>query len=109
MSDMNSVYPASFARGAYGSAKALQGGPAETQPLAQGGGETFAEMVGKAATDAIHTARQAETMVQGGLAGRVDTQSVVEATMSLESTVKVGVAVRNKLVEAYQQIMQMPI
>ena len=109
MSDMNSVYPASFARGAYGSAKALTGGPASAQPAAQAGGETFAEMVGKAATDAVQTARQAEATVQAGMAGRVDTQSVVEATMALESTVKVSVAVRNKLVEAYQQIMQMPI
>ncbi len=109
MSDFSPVLSASLARGAYGSARALQGGPAAPQPIAQQGGETFAEMVGKAATDAIHSTRQAEATVQAGLAGKVDTQSVVEATMSLESTVKVGVAVRNKLVEAYQQIMQMPI
>lgn len=108
MSDFSSLLSSAAVRGAYGQAKSLSG-PAEAATPAAAGAETFADMVGRAAADAIHTVRQAEATVQAGLQGKADTQAVVEATMAMENTVKVGVAVRNKLVEAYQQIMQMPI
>lgn len=108
MSDFSSILSSAAVRGAYGQAKTLSGGPGAATPAAQGA-STFADMVGSAASDAVHTVRQAEATVQAGLAGKADTQAVVEATMAMENTVKVGVAVRNKLVEAYQQIMQMPI
>ncbi|WP_102224501.1 flagellar hook-basal body complex protein FliE [Acidimangrovimonas sediminis] len=110
MTDANSILSASFARGAYGQAKALTGGAGDMQAAqTTPGGQSFAEMLGQATADALQTTRQAEATMQAGLAGRVDTQSVVEATMALESTVKVSVAVRDKLVSAYQQIMQMQI
>ena len=34
---------------------------------------------------------------------------MVEATMEMETTLRLAVSVRDRLVEAYQQIMQMPI
>ena len=37
------------------------------------------------------------------------TQQVVEATLALESTVKTVVAMRDKFVEAYQEVLRMPI
>ncbi|TMV45321.1 flagellar biosynthesis protein, partial [Thioclava sp. BHET1] len=93
--------------GAYGRAQSLAGGPDE--PAAPASSQTFADMVSSAAADAVHTMRAADATMQAGLQGKVGTQQVVEATMALENTVKVSVAVRNKLVEAYQQIMQMQI
>ncbi len=62
-----------------------------------------------AAADAIQTIRSAEAAAQAGLDGKVGTQQVVEATMELETTVRIAVTMRDKLVEAYQQIMRMPI
>ena len=47
--------------------------------------------------------------MQRGLVGEADTQAVIEATLAMESTLKVAVSVRDKLVEAYRDIMQMPI
>ena len=95
-------------RSAYGTAGAAPGGPA---PAAAGGppGTSFAQLLGQAAEDAARTVRAADQTIQAGLQGKASTQAIVEATMSMESTVKLTVAVRDKLVEAYQQIMQMQI
>lgn len=70
---------------------------------------SFADMVAQAGSDAVQTIREAEATAQTGLRGNADTQAVVEATLELDSTVKTAVAVRDKLVEAYQEIIRMPI
>ena len=46
---------------------------------------------------------------QAGMTGQLDTQSVVEATVALEATVKVAVSMRDKFVEAYKEVLRMPI
>lgn len=76
--------------------------PAEDRP-------SFADMVAQQGAETVRTIREAEAMAEQGLAGKADTQAVVEATLQLESTVKIAVTVRDKLVEAYQEIMRMPI
>lgn len=98
-------------RGAYGRAQSLGGAGDATATGAAGaaGGESFAQMVRGAAEQAAQTVRQADAVAQAGLQGKVGTQQVVEATLAMESTVKITVAMRNKLVEAYQEIMRMPI
>ncbi|AQS46946.1 flagellar biosynthesis protein [Thioclava nitratireducens] len=95
-------------RGAYGASRNLNGGPASAQE-AKSAGQSFGDMLKSAAEDAVQTMRAADTTAQAGLTGQASTQQVVEATMALESTVKVTVAMRDKLVEAYQEIMRMPI
>jgi flagellar hook-basal body complex protein FliE len=66
-------------------------------------------MVARAATNAADTVRKGDATAVAGLTGQAGLQQVVEATMAMESTVRVSVAVRDKLVEAYQEIMRMPI
>jgi flagellar hook-basal body complex protein FliE len=100
-----SILPNALVQGAYGRSQALTGGPAAPGT----GDQSFADMLGQATTEAIHTVRQADATIQAGLQGKVGTQQIVEATMAMENTVKMTVAVRNKLVDAYQQIMQMQI
>jgi flagellar hook-basal body complex protein FliE len=53
--------------------------------------------------------RRGDEVGTQGLTGEASIQQVVEATMDMESTVRVSVAVRDKIVEAYQEIMRMPI
>lgn len=43
------------------------------------------------------------------MAGRADPHSVVEALASAELAVETAVTLRNKVVEAYQELMRMPI
>jgi flagellar hook-basal body complex protein FliE len=110
MSDFSSIQPNSVIQAAYGRARDLQVNKADGLSGAQTpSGQSFAQMVEKGAADAVQTVRDGDAMATAGLSGQVGLQQVVEATMALESTVRVSVALRDKLVEAYQEVMRMPI
>ena len=68
-----------------------------------------AEAFRTAAADFMETLRQGEATVKAGLAGRADPQAVVEALAATELAVQTAVAVRDKVVEAYQEILRMPV
>jgi flagellar hook-basal body complex protein FliE len=44
-----------------------------------------------------------------GLEGKLDAQSVVEAVAAAELTLQTVTAVRDRVVEAYQELIRMPI
>lgn len=106
------VVPASGVANAYAAGK-LPGlaGPAESTPLsgavpARG---SFPDLVTDAVKSAVNTVREGERMSAAGLQGKASVQEVVQATMSAELTVQAVVSVRDKLVNAYLDIMRMPI
>ena len=68
-------------------------------------GESFAVAAG----DFMETLRASEETVKAGLAGRADPQAVVEALAATELAVQTAVTVRDKVVEAYQEILRMPV
>lgn len=105
MSD--AIIPPSFTAitSAYGKARDTQvAATPETNSSA-----SFADMVEEAAQTAVTAVRQGDQVASAGLSGQADLQAVVEATMAMESTVRVSVALRDKMVEAYQEIIRMPM
>jgi flagellar hook-basal body complex protein FliE len=78
-------------------------------PKAAGDGSGFASMVGDAASAAMNTLRTAERTTARGVAGRADVQEVVQALGSAEVTMQAVVAVRDKIVGAYNDIMRMSV
>ena len=106
MSNINSVISNAAIQGAYQSGQELkaarQGVSAEESP-------NFSEMVKTATSNAVESVRQADRIAEAGLKGEIGTQQVVEATLELESTLRVAVSVRDKVVQAYQEILRMPI
>jgi flagellar hook-basal body complex protein FliE len=93
--------------GAYRQAQGLSGA---VSPLPQGDeANSFAAMVRNATEQAATTIREGDRMAQLGLTGEAGTQQVVEATLALESTVRTVVAMRDRFVEAYQEVLRMPI
>ena len=104
MTDFSAIR-ASYVQSAY--AKAAETKPAATDAKAPA--SDFSSMVADAAQQAVDTVREGDRMALAGLKGQAGLQQVVEATMAMESTVQVSVAVRDKLVEAYQDVMRMPI
>lgn len=50
-----------------------------------------------------------ETTTQQYAAGTTDAQSVVEAMATAEMALETAVTVRNRVVEAYQELLRMPI
>lgn len=103
------VVPVSGVTNAYAAGK-LPGiaGPALTGGATPAAG-SFPEIVGKAVKNAIATMRSGEQVAAAGLQGKASAQEVVQATMSAELTVQAVTAVRDKLVNAYLDIMRMPI
>ena len=72
------------------------------------GNGDFSSFVGMAA-DFIDAMRNQEKTVQAGMVGRADPQAVVQALAATEVAVQTAVTMRDKVVEAYQEILRMPV
>lgn len=63
----------------------------------------------KVSTDAIDKIKQGEAVSIAGVDGQASVQQVVEAVMAAESTLQTAIAIRDKVVSAYQEISRMSI
>jgi flagellar hook-basal body complex protein FliE len=71
--------------------------------------ENFASLVRDAAGTAVDTMRGSEAMSAKALAGKADLNEVVAAVSNAEVTLQTVLAVRDKVISAYQDILRMPI
>jgi flagellar hook-basal body complex protein FliE len=84
-----------------------QGAQAVT-PAASGVG-SFSDFLSGAVKDSISTIRQGEQAATAQVAGKANLVDVVNQVNAAEITLDTVVAVRDKVVQAYQSIMNMPI
>src|ERR1700690_3957082 len=87
------------------------GGAASAAPSAATGANAaggFGDFLTKAVQDGIGTMKQGETMAARQVAGQANIVDVVGAVNQAEITLDTVVAVRDKVVQAYQSIMNMP-
>jgi len=73
------------------------------------GESAFGSMVTEAAANAFQTVRNSEQVAIAGVSGKVDVQQVVQALSDAELTMQTVVAVRDKVLGAYNDIMKMTI
>jgi flagellar hook-basal body complex protein FliE len=103
----------SFAAGAYASIQGMGAGNLMRKPLAATTGETggpdFASFIGKALETAADTGRKADGQTAAVAAGRADVVDVVTAVAESEAAIETLVAVRDKVIAAYEEIMRMPV
>lgn len=90
------------------SAKAPAAKPAEETGAAMAGGN-FANMLKSVAGEAIEQNHQAEELSKAAIAGKADIRDVVTAVNNAELTLETVVAVRDKVINAYTEILRMPI
>lgn len=64
---------------------------------------------GKIVGEMAQAVARSESTASAYMAGRADPHSVVEALASAELAVETAVTLRNKVVEAYQELMRMPV
>lgn len=69
----------------------------------------FSTMVQNFAESAVEVGKQSEQATAAAAAGKADINSVVVAVAEAELTLNSVVAIRDKVLQAYQQIMRMPI
>jgi flagellar hook-basal body complex protein FliE len=69
----------------------------------------FGTMVSEAAQSALQTVQNSEQVAAAGVSGTADVQQVVQALSDAELTMQTVVAVRDKVLGAYNDIMKMTI
>ena len=81
-------------------------GTSGAAPAAQGG---FGDILKSAMTDAISASKTAETTMAAQVAGKTELVDVVTAISAAEASLETVIAVRDQVINAYQEIMRMPI
>lgn len=97
--------PAAAANAYANMAKAMSGGATEEGPARPG----FAAVLKDSIVSSINTMRAGETMSAKAVTGDASLPDVVRAVNAAEMTLSTVVAVRDRLIAAYQEIMRMPV
>jgi len=69
----------------------------------------FGQVLADVAASTVNTLRAGEAAAISGISGNAPVQSVVQAVMSAEQALQTAIAVRDKLVSAYQEVSRMAI
>lgn len=83
--------------------------PANLPGAGQVGAGSFSDFLSGAVKDSISTIRQGEQAASAQVQGKANLVDVVNQVNAAEITLDTVVAVRDKVVQAYQSIMNMPI
>ncbi len=71
--------------------------------------KSFSDVLQAGAADAAQAVRRSEEMSAAAIHDKASLQEVVQSVVQAEMAVESVVAVRNKLIEAFQEIYRMPI
>ena len=69
----------------------------------------FAQVLGNVLDDAVQAGKTSEAAAVKAAAGKADVADVVTAINNAELALETVVAVRDRVISAYQEIMRMPI
>ena len=72
-------------------------------------GSSFSDLLKNVASSAVEAGKESDRMSALALDGKAGVTEVVTAVSNAELTLQTVVAVRDRVVEAYQQILSMPI
>ena len=88
--------------------QSVDGGVANSDSITGSAGD-FSALLSRALDGAIATGQQADAQSMQALAGKGDITSVVTAVSRAELALQTTVAVRDRVLQAYQDIIKMPI
>lgn len=84
-------------------------GSVKTAATAASAATDFATVLGSMITDTAQNLRASEAVSVQSINGRASTQAVVESIMAAERSLQTTLAVRDKVVTAYQEVSRMAI
>lgn len=101
----------SAAAGAYASLQRLANPSANVGGSAAGvsGGQSFGDLLKSATSNILEAGRKADTQATAMASGKGNVVDVVTAVAETEVAVEAMVAVRDRVISAYEEIMRMPI
>jgi flagellar hook-basal body complex protein FliE len=85
------------------------GAPADVAPTPSTQGESFGSILGKMVGEANQMQQQGDRKIAGTLMGKEDLHESMLALEKASLGFKLLIQVRNKLVEAYQELNRMPL
>lgn len=84
-------------------------GKAHAVATTSSAGADFASVLGSLVTDTTEKLRASEAASAAGIQGKMSTQAVVKSIMAAERSLQTTMAVRDKVVSAYQEVSRMAI
>ena len=100
----------SAAAGAYASLARLADPSANLgRSIGETNGPSFGELLKTAATGLVEAGRKSDGQAQALAAGKANVVDVVTAVAETEVAVEALVAVRDRMIAAYEEVMRMPI
>jgi len=90
---------------AYASANRIASGAAQ----GAAGGESFATLLQNAGTSFVDTLKKSESASLQAVTGKADLAAVTEAVTNAQMALQTVVAVRDRIISAYQDILKMPM
>jgi len=85
------------------------GGDEAAAALGRAGGPSFADMVQDVVGQGVSAARSGEAASVGAAASKMELIDVITAVANAETALQTVVAVRDQVIQAYQDIVRMPI
>ena len=82
---------------------------AQPPAVAENAGAGFGDILKKLASDAVDSVKAGEAAAIGGVQGQLPTHMVVDMVMSAERDLQTMIALRDKAVNAFQEISRMSI
>ena len=92
---------------AYANANRIASGAASA--AGAGGGESFAKLLQQAGAGVVDALNKSETSSLQAVTGKADLAAVTEAVTNAQVALQTVVAVRDRVIAAYQDIMKMPM
>jgi len=90
-------------------AKVAESSGVGSDSIKMGDGGTFSNLLGESISSSINTIKSGESVVQSSLVDNVSLEELAMAVSSAETSLKTVVAVRDRIITAYQDIIKMPI
>jgi flagellar hook-basal body complex protein FliE len=88
----------------------LVGSSVPTRPAAQAAATPdFSSVLAGMASQTVSDVRTGEQMAIKGIQGQAPVQEVVQAVMQAQTSLQTALAIRDKVVSAYQELTRMPI
>jgi flagellar hook-basal body complex protein FliE len=97
------------AASAYGAMQRLATAAAGSPPAPAQGAPSFADALGQVLGSVAESGRKADTQTAAMMQGKADMVDVVTAVAESETAISTLVAVRDRVIAAYEDIMRMPV
>ncbi|HTZ71578.1 MAG TPA: flagellar hook-basal body complex protein FliE [Acetobacteraceae bacterium] len=102
---MTNALPGISAGGAIKAYQSVDSG----QPLSQASGGGFSDLLSRALDGAVNAGESAEAQATKAISGHGDLTQVVTAVSQAQLALQTTVAIRDRVLQAYQDIIKMPI